>query len=110
MKSWLLLTVAIFGEVLATTMLKSTEGFTKATPSLLVLLGYGVAFYFLSLALKSISVGVAYAVWSGVGVALVTLLAWIFYEQKMDMWGFVGLGLIISGVAVLSLLSRTHVH
>jgi len=109
-KNWLFLTIAIFGEVIATTTLKSTDGFTKLIPSLVVFLGYGIAFYFLSLSLKSIPVGIAYAVWAGLGVALVTFFAWIIYGQKMDAWGFLGVGLIVCGVAVLNLLSKTSVH
>lgn len=110
MKNWMFLTIAIVGEVVATTALKSTNGFTKLGPSLVVLIGYGVAFYFLSLSLKSIPVGIAYAVWAGLGVALVTLIAWGLYGQKLDAWGFAGIGLIVSGVAVLNLLSKTGAH
>ncbi len=110
MKNWMFLVIAILGEVVATTALKSTNGFTKLGPSLVVMVGYGIAFYFLSLSLKSIPVGIAYAVWAGLGVALVTLIAWGLYGQKLDTWGFVGIGLIVSGVAVLNLLSKTGAH
>ena len=72
--------------------------------------GYAAAFYFLSLTLKSIPVGIAYAVWSGLGIVLVTAIAWVLHGQKLDMWGFVGVGFIISGVAVLNLLSKASVH
>ena len=106
MKNWMFLTIAIFGEVVATTALKSTSGFTKLGPSLVVLVGYGIAFYFLSLSLKAIPVGIAYAVWAGLGIALVTLIAWGVYGQKLDSWGFVGIGFIVSGVAILNLLSK----
>ncbi len=110
MKSWLLLAVAIFGEVVATSALKSSDGFTKLVPSIVVVAGYGLAFYFLSLALKSIPVGIAYAVWAGLGIVLVAVIAWIFHGQRLDLWGFVGMGLIVSGVAVLNLLSRVSAH
>lgn len=110
MKNWLFLTTAILGEVVATSTLKSTHGFTKLFPSIIVLIGYGVSFYFLSLALKSIPVGIAYAVWAGLGVAIVTLIAWVVYGQKIDCWGFVGISLIVCGVAVLNLLSKTSAH
>ncbi len=110
MKNWLFLTLAILGEVIATSTLKSTEGFTKFTPSLIVFVGYGVAFYCLSLALKSIQVGIAYAVWSGVGIVLVSLVAWLIHGQKIDFWGFVGMGLIIVGVIILNVLSKNTVH
>ena len=110
MKNWLFLAVAIVGEVVATSALKSSEGFTRLVPSAIVLVGYGVAFYFLSLALKSIPVGIAYAVWAGLGIVLVATIAWIFHGQKLDLWAMVGMGLIISGVAVLNLLSKTSAH
>lgn len=110
MKSWLFLAIAIAGEVIATSALKSSEGFTKLFPSLVVLIGYGVAFYFLSLALKSIPVGIAYAVWAGLGIVLVAAIAWILHGQKLDLWGFVGMGLIVGGVAVLNLLSKVSAH
>lgn len=110
MKSWLFLAIAIIGEVVATSALKSSEGFTRIVPSAVVVVGYGVAFYFLSLVLKSIPVGIAYAVWSGLGIVLIAAFAWIFHGQKLDAWAFVGMGLIVSGVAVLNLLSKTSAH
>ncbi len=110
MKNWLFLAIAIIGEVVATSALKSSEGFTKLLPSALVLVGYGVAFYFLSLALKSIPVGIAYAVWAGLGIVLVAAIAWFVHGQKLDSWALLGMGLIISGVAVLNLLSKTSAH
>ena len=110
MKNWLFLALAILGEVVATSTLKSSEGFTKLMPSLVVVFGYGVAFYFLSLVLKSIPVGVAYAVWAGLGIVLVTAIAWVFHGQKIDFWGFIGMGLIVSGVVVLNLLSKVSAH
>ena len=96
MKGWLFLVIAIVGEVIATSALKSSEGFTKLAPSAVVIIGYGIAFYFRSLVLKSIPVGVAYAVWSGLGVVIITAIAWLLHGQKLDAWGFVGMGLIIA--------------
>ena len=110
MKAWLFLAIAIVGEVIATSALKSSEGFTKLAPSAVVIVGYGVAFYFLSLVLKSVPVGIAYAVWSGLGIVLVAAIAWVFHGQKLDAWALVGMGLIVSGVAVLNLLSKTSAH
>ena len=107
MKNWLFLAVAILAEVIATSALKSSEGFTRLLPSTVVVAGYGVAFYFLSLTLKAIPVGIAYAVWSGVGIVLVAAIAWLVHGQRLDPWGMVGVALIISGVAVLNLLSKT---
>lgn len=110
MKGWLYLLVAILGEVIATSTLKSSEGFTRLGPSAVVVIGYGVAFYFLSLVLRTVPVGIAYAVWSGLGIVLVTGIAWLWHGQKLDAWAFVGMGLIIAGVAVLNLLSKTSAH
>lgn len=110
MKNWIFLAVSIFGEVIATSALKSSHGFTKLVPSVVVVAGYGLAFYFLSLAIKSIPVGIAYAVWAGLGIVLVAAIAWIFHGQKLDLWAFVGMGLIVSGVAVLNLLSKVSAH
>lgn len=78
--NWLYLVIAILGEVMATSALKSSEGFTRLVPSLITASGYTVAFYFLSLTLRNIPVGIAYAVWSGVGIVLVSILGWVFYD------------------------------
>lgn len=110
MKSWLVLVIAIIAEVIGTSALKSSEGFTKLVPSAIVVVGYGIAFYFLSVVMKTIPVGVAYAVWSGLGIVLIAAAAWILHGQKLDAWAFVGMGLIVSGVAVLNLLSKTSAH
>src|SRR6516162_3632708 len=103
------LAIAIVGEVVATSALKASESFTKPLP-LLVVVGYGVAFYFLSVSLESISVGVAYAMWSGLGVVLVTAAAAILYQQVPDVWAVVGMALIVAGVLVLNLLSKSVTH
>ncbi|MAC46341.1 DMT family transporter [Oceanospirillum beijerinckii] len=110
MKNWLFLSVAIVSEVIATSALRQSEGFTKLAPSILVLAGYGLAFYFLSLTLRTIPVGVAYAVWAGAGIALISLIGWILFDQKLDLPAFIGIGLIVSGVVVLNVFSKTSVH
>ena len=97
------LIVAIICEVIATSVLKKTESFTKPLPSLICLLGYVFAFYFLSKTLKTLPVGVAYAVWSGLGIALVTLVAWFVYGQTIDTKSLFGMGLIVAGVIVINL-------
>ena len=104
------LTIAIIAEVIATSALKASEEFTKLTPSVIVALGYSVAFYMLSLCLKDIPVGIAYAVWSGLGIVLVTLIAWFLYGQKLDAPALVGLVLIIAGVATIQLFSDASAH
>ncbi len=110
MKNWIFLCVAIIAEVIATSALKSSEGFSKPIASVIVVLGYIIAFYCLSLTLKTIPVGIAYAIWSGVGIVLVTTIAWIVFDQKLDVWGIIGIALIMSGVLVLNLLSKTSSH
>ena len=101
MKNWLILLVAILSETIATTALKASEGFTVLIPSVVVVVGYCLSFYFLSLTLRSIPVGIAYAVWSGVGVALVTLFGFLVYNQKLDLPALLGILLILTGVVVM---------
>ena len=110
MQQWLFLAVAIISEVIATSALKSSEGFSRLWPSLLVVLGYMSAVYFMSLTLKTIPVGVVYAIWSGVGLALIALIAWIFFGQALDTPAIIGLFLIVTGVVVLSLFSKAVAH
>ena len=110
MKNWIFLCVAIIAEVIATSALKSSEGFSKPIASVIVVLGFIIAFYCLSLTLKTIPVGIAYAIWSGVCIVLVTIIAWIVFDQKLDVWGIIGIALIMSGVLVLNLLSKTSSH
>ena len=109
MRTWLFLGLAIASEVTATASLKATEGFTKLMPSLVVLAGYSAAFYFLSLTLEDIPIGVAYAVWSGVGVAAIALISVVYMDQKIDLAGVVGMSLIVIGVIVLRLFSESAV-
>ncbi len=104
---FLFLAVAILADVIGTTALKASNGFTVWLPSLVVVAGYGVSFYFLSLALRSIPVGVAYAIWSGVGIVLISVLGWALFRQRLDAAALVGVGLIIAGVIVIQLFSTT---
>ncbi|NPU95340.1 MAG: EamA family transporter [Gammaproteobacteria bacterium] len=110
MKSWIFLAIAIVSEVIGTSALKASDGFSRLWPSVLVVLGYAVAFYCLSLTLRTIPVGVAYAVWSGLGVVLITLVAWLFLDQKLDLPALVGMALIVAGVLVMNLFSRSVAH
>ena len=110
MTAYILLAIAIVAEVIATSALKATEGFSRLMPSLVVAAGYGVAFWMLSLVLKSIPVGMAYAIWSGMGIVLVTLVAMLVYGQKPDLPAILGLSLIVSGVVVLQLFSKMSAH
>ncbi|SFM20471.1 DMT family transporter [Marinobacter zhejiangensis] len=110
MTYWVYLVIAIVAEVIATTALKSSDGFSRLLPSIVVVAGYSVAFYCLALALRTIPVGVAYAIWSGVGVVMVTILAWVFFGQRLDLPAIAGMGLIIAGVVVMNVFSQTVSH
>ena len=110
MHYWGYLAIAIISEVLATSALKASEGFTRPWPSLIVVVGYMVAFYCLSLTLRSLPVGVVYAIWSGLGIVLVSLIAWLLFGQKLDLPAIIGMGLIIAGVLVMNLFSRAVAH
>ena len=101
---WYLI-IAIIAEVLATSALMHSEGFSRLLPSLIVVVGYGTSFYFLSLVFQTIPIGVAYAVWGGLGIALITIVGAVFYGQKIDLPGFLGITLIISGVVMLRFFS-----
>lgn len=107
---WLYLAIAIVAEVVATSALKAADGFTRWLPTLLVVVGYCTAFYFLSLALRAIPLGIAYAVWSGVGIALVSLVGWVVYHQTLDLAALLGIALIIAGVVVLNVFSKALPH
>ena len=108
--SWLYLGIAIFAEVIGTTALKATEGFSKLLPSVIVVMAYAASFYFLSLTLKYIPVGIAYAVWSGVGIVLIAFAGWWFFGQTIDRAGVIGIALIGAGVFVLNIFSKTSAH
>ena len=108
--AYLFLIIAIIAEVAATSALKASAEFTKLYPSLIVVIGYGVAFYFMSLVLRTIPLGVTYAVWSGVGIVLVTVVGALLYKQIPDLPAILGMGLIILGVVIIHLFSKTVSH
>lgn len=105
---WIFLMVAIVSEVIGTSALKASESFSRLAPSAVVVIGYATAFYFLSLTLKTIPVGVAYAIWSGAGVVLITLIAWILYGQALNLAAILGIALIVAGVVILNLFAVAH--
>ena len=107
---WLFLFIAIVAEVIGTSALKYSEGFTKLCPSAIVVIGYGIAFYFLSLTLKSIPIGIAYAIWSGLGIVLISVIGYSVFKQTLDIPAIIGIGLIILGVIVINLFSKTVAH
>ena len=108
--NYLYLLAAILCEVIATSALKAAEGFTRLGPSVVVIVGYGLAFYCLSLTLRTIPVGIAYALWSGIGIVLIALAGWILYRQTLDAPAMLGMALIVAGVLVINLFSRTAGH
>ncbi|MFL9930748.1 multidrug efflux SMR transporter [Paraburkholderia sp. RL18-103-BIB-C] len=108
--SYALLAISIVAEVIATSAMRASDGFSRLLPSAVVVLGYGVAFYCLSLTLRSIPVGIVYAVWSGAGIVLITLVALVLYRQVPDVPAIIGLGLIVAGVAVLNIFSKMQAH
>jgi small multidrug resistance pump len=107
---WVYLLLAIAAEVVATSALKASESFTRIGPSVIVVLGYGAAFYLLSLTFRTLPVGVVYAIWSGVGIVLISLVGWVAFRQHLDAAALVGIALIVAGVAVINLLSKSLPH
>ena len=110
MNAYLALGIAIVAEVIATTALKSSDSFTRLVPSIISLIGYGTALYFLTVTMKSIPIGVTYAIWSGLGIVLISIASFVFHGQKIDLAGMLGMTLIIAGVVVLNLFSKSSMH
>lgn len=110
MKNFLFLAIAILFETIATSTLKSSEQFTKLVPSIITIVGYFAAFYFLSLALKTIPIGIAYAIWSGIGIVLITLVGFFVFNQKLDLPAIIGLAFILIGVIIINIFSKTTTH
>lgn len=108
--AWLYLGVAIIAEVIATSALKASQEFTRLGPSLLVIAGYALAFYCLTLVLRTLPVGIVYAIWSGLGIVLVSVVAAVIYKQQPDLPAMLGMGLILAGVVVINLFSKTVAH
>jgi len=108
--AYLYLAIAIVSEVVGTAALKASEEFTRLWPSLIVLVGYASAFYFLTLTLRTIPVGIAYAVWAGVGIVLICVVSWILYKQTLDMPAIIGVALIAAGVVLINGFSGSINH
>lgn len=109
MNGYAWLGIAIVCEVIATTALKASDGFTRLVPSIITSAGYGVAFYCMSQSMKTVPVGIGYAIWSGIGIVLITLLAWVVFKQKLDLPAVLGMGMILAGVLVINLYSKAAV-
>ena len=110
MNAYLLLLGAIICEVIATSSLKLSNGFTNLVFSIITIIGYSASFYILSLALKTIPVGIAYAIWSGIGIIIISLIAWVFLKQSLDLAALIGMGFIIFGVIIINLFSNVSGH
>jgi len=108
--NYVYLIVAVVFEVIATTALKQTDGFTRLMPSLVAVGGYALAFYFLSLPLRTMPVGIVYALWCGAGIILITAIGWVWFKQALDLPALAGMGFIMGGVLVINLWSKTVVH
>jgi len=110
MKSWVFLFLAIIGEIIGTSTLKASEGFTHPISSIICVVSFLIALFFLSLTLKTIPMGIAYAVWSGVGIVLISLIGFFVFKQSLDIPGFIGIALILIGVLVMHMFSKTIAH
>jgi len=110
MDHWLTLILAIVAEVIATSTMKSTNEFTSFWPSVVVVLGYGAGFYFMAISMRVLPVGIIYAIWAGMGIVLVSIIGWIVYQQALDLEAMIGIALIIAGVIVINVFSKTVVH
>lgn len=110
LKNWLFLVTAIMCEVVAMSSLKASDGFSRLWPSVVVVIGYGISFYFLALTLRVIPMGVVYAIWSGIGIVLITLVGWFLFNQKLDLPAMLGIGLIAAGVVVMNVFSKSVGH
>jgi small multidrug resistance pump len=110
MKTALIFFFAVLSEVIATTSLKFSEGFTKLLPSLIVVLGYGLSFYLLSISLKIMPIGIAYALWSGIGIILTVIAGILIWRESLDWARIVGIIFIIVGILIINLFSKVRVH
>jgi small multidrug resistance pump len=108
--SWLYLAIAITAEIIATTALKASESFSRLMPSAITVVGYAIAFYCLALALRTIPVGIAYAIWSGAGIVAISIIGYLVFRQNLDIPTLIGIGMIVAGVVILNVFSRSSLH
>ncbi|MCW8852027.1 MAG: SMR family transporter [Gammaproteobacteria bacterium] len=108
--AYLYLAIAIVAEVIATSALKASNEFTRLIPSMVVVIGYAVAFYFMTLVIRTIPIGITYAIWSGLGIVLIAAVGFVYYRQALDLPAIIGMGLIVSGVVVINVFSNTAAH
>jgi small multidrug resistance pump len=110
LKTYVILALAIIAEIIATTALARSESFSKLWPTVITVVGYVIAFWLLSFPLRVMPTGIVYAIWSGMGIVLISAVAWVWYRQTLDLPALIGLGLILSGVLVVNLFSKSLSH
>jgi small multidrug resistance pump len=110
MNHWLALAIAIVAEVIATSTMKATNEFTRFWPSVVVILGYGTGFYFMTISMRVLPIGIMYALWSGVGILVVSIMGWVIYRQALDIPAIIGMSFIIAGVVVINVYSKSIGH
>jgi small multidrug resistance pump len=110
MNHWLALAIAIVAEVIATSTMKATNEFTRFWPSLVVVIGYGTGFYFMTISMRVLPIGIMYALWSGVGILVVSIMGWVIYRQALDVPAIIGMSFIIAGVVVINVFSKSIGH
>lgn len=108
--TYLFLGAAIIAEVIATSALAKTENFTRLLPSVITIVGYALSFWLLSYPIRVLPTGIVYAIWSGAGIVLITMVAWLAFDQKLDLPAILGLGLIIAGVVIINVFSKSVTH
>jgi small multidrug resistance pump len=108
--AYLYLAIAIIAEVIATSALKASDEFTRLIPSMVVVIGYAVAFYFMTLVIRTIPIGITYAIWSGLGIVLIAAIGFFYYKEALDLPAIIGMGLIVSGVVIINVFSNTVGH
>jgi small multidrug resistance pump len=110
MNHWLALAIAIVAEVIATSTMKATNEFTRFWPSLVVVLGYGTGFYFMTISMRVLPIGIMYALWSGVGILVVSIMGWVIYRQALDIPAIIGMSFIVAGVVIINVFSKSIGH
>jgi small multidrug resistance pump len=110
MNHWLALAIAIVAEVIATSALKASNEFTQLVPTLIAVVGYGTAFYFMTISMRVLPIGIMYAIWSGMGIVLISIVGWLVYKQTLDMPAIIGMILIIAGAVIINVFSKSVVH
>lgn len=110
LNTYIILAISICAETLATTMMKASDGFTRIIPSMVVVVGYAISFYGLSQVVKTMNISIAYAIWAGMGIFLVSIMSFLFYKQKLDLPAIMGMVFIAVGILIIQLFSKSVSH